>query len=176
MAPMVEPVAAPSALAWHLVYTKARQEDLALDHLQRQGYTCYLPRLRSEKIRRRQAVVVTEPMFPRYLFVRLGHGGVGPSWAPIRSTQGVQQLIHFGHRAAQVSDALIHWLRQREGAHPTQTLFQPGDTVLIIGGPLAGAEAIFQTADAERRAMILLDILSRPVHLQIDSGQLRKAA
>ena len=61
--------------AWHLVYTKAQQGDIALLNLERQGYTCYLPKLRIEKIRRRKAEVVIEPMFPRYLFVRLDLSG-----------------------------------------------------------------------------------------------------
>jgi transcriptional antiterminator RfaH len=168
-------VISPDTTAWHLVYTKAQQEDIALVNLERQGYTCYLPKLRIEKIRRRIAEVKIEPMFPRYLFVRLDLGGKGKSWTPIRSTQGVQQLIYFGSRAAQVDDRLIDWLRQREMERPTEAMFKPGEAVVITDGPFAGIEAIFQMADAERRAMVLLEILSKPVSMQIDSGQLRKA-
>ena len=113
-------------------------------------------------------------MFPRYLFVRLDLSGKGKSWTPIRSTQGVQQLIYFGSRAAQVDDRLIDWLRQREMERPTEAMFKPGEAVVITDGPFAGIEAIFQTADAERRAMILLEILSKPVRMQIDTGRLRK--
>ena len=169
------PAPIPDTTAWHLVYTKAKQEDIALSNLERQGYTCYLPKLSIEKIRRRKAEVVIEPMFPRYLFVRLDLGGQGKSWTPIRSTIGVQQLIYFGSHAAQVDDAIIEWLRRREAAHPTESMFKQGEAVMIADGPFAGIEAIFQTADAERRAMILLEILSKPVRMQIDSGRLRKA-
>ena len=168
-------VIAPDTTVWHLVYTKAQMEDIALLNLERQGYTCYLPKLRIEKIRRRKAEVVIEPMFPRYLFVRLDLSGKGKSWTPIRSTLGVQQLIYFGSRAAQVDDRLIDWLRQREMERPTEAMFKPGDAVVITDGPCAGIEAIFQTSDAERRAMILLEILSKPVRMQIDTGRLRKA-
>lgn len=168
-------VVPPDTTAWHLVYTKAQQEDIALINLERQGYTCYLPKLRIEKIRRRKAEVVIEPMFPRYLFVRLDLSGKGKGWMPIRSTLGVQQLIYFGSRAAQVDDRLIDWLRQREMERPTEAMFKPGEAVVITDGPFAGIEAIFQTADAERRAMILLEILSKPVRMQIDSARLRKA-
>ena len=161
--------------AWHLVYTKAQQEDIALVNLERQGYTCYLPKLRIEKIRRRKAEVVIEPMFPRYLFVRLDLSGQGKSWTPIRSTLGVQQLIYFGSRAAQVDDRLIDLLRHREVESPTERMFNPGDSVVIADGPFAGIEAIYQTADADRRAFILLEILSKPVSMHIDGGRLRKA-
>ena len=160
--------------AWYLVHTKPRQEEIALANLKRQGYECYLPQMRIERIRRRKAEVATEPMFPRYLFVRLDSSVQGKSWLPIRSTLGVSQLVHFGAGAAKVDDTLVDLLRQRERVLPTEAMFHSGDSVVIADGPFAGIEAIYQTADAERRAFILLEILSKPVSMHIDAGRLRK--
>jgi len=164
-----------STLNWYLVHTKPRQEEIALANLERQGYECYLPQMRIERIRRRKAEVATEPMFPRYLFIRLDSSDQGKSWSPIRSTLGVSQLVHFGARAAKVDDNLVDLLRQRERALPTEAMFHSGDSVVIADGPFAGIEAIYQTADAERRAFILLEILAKPVSMHIDAGRLRKA-
>lgn len=164
-----------STESWYLVHTKPRQEDVALTNLERQGYECYLPQMRIERIRRRKAEVATEPMFPRYLFIRLDSSDQGKSWSPIRSTLGVSQLVHFGARAAKVDNALVDLLRQREQAMPLDAMFHNGDSVVITDGPFAGIEAIYQTADADRRAFILLEILSKPVSMQIDTGRLRKA-
>ena len=161
--------------AWYLVHTKPRQEEIALANLKRQGYECYLPQMRIERIRRRKAEVATEPMFPRYLFIRLDSSDQGKSWSPIRSTLGVSQLVHFGARAAKVDDTLVDLLRQRERTLPTEAMFHSGDSVVITDGPFAGIEAIYQTADAERRAFILLEILAKPVSMHIDAGRLRKA-
>jgi transcriptional antiterminator RfaH len=160
--------------AWYLVYTKPRQEHIALDNLSRQGYPCYLPRMRVEKLRRGRAELVTEPMFARYLFVRLDSSGQGPSWAPIQSTLGVSRLVRFGTQPARIDDELVHWLQSREATLPTETRFQPGDVVTVTTGPFAGLDAVYQTADAERRALILLELLSRPVTLRVDSALLRK--
>lgn len=160
--------------AWYVVHTKPRQEDVALVNLQRQGYECYLPQMRVERVRRRKLQMATEPMFPRYLFVRLDSSEQGKSWSPIRSTLGVTQLVHFGAQPAKVDDALVDLLRQREQAMPAEALFASGDAVVITDGPFAGIEAIYQTTDAERRAFILLEILSKPVSMQIDAGRLRK--
>ena len=160
--------------AWYLVHTKPRQEDLALANLERQGYQCYLPQMRIERIRRRKAEVATEPMFPRYLFIRLDSSDQGKSWSPIRSTLGVSQLVHFGARAAKVDDTLVDLLRQRERAMPTEAMFHSGDSVVITDGPFAGIEAVYQTADAERRSFILLEVLSKPVSVRIDTTLLRK--
>jgi transcriptional antiterminator RfaH len=173
--PLSTEPSAPSTLSWYLVHTKPRQEDIALANLERQGYECYLPQMRIERIRRRKAEVATEPMFPRYLFIRLDSSDQGKSWSPIRSTLGVSQLVHFGARAAKVDENLVDLLRQRERGLPTEAMFHSGDSVVIADGPFAGIEAIYQTADAERRAFILLEILAKPVSMHLDAGRLRKA-
>ena len=170
----MQPTTDRDTTAWYLIHTKPRQEHIALTNLERQGYTCYLPLLRVEKIRRRKAEVVSEPMFARYLFVRLDTSDNGPSWAPIRSTLGVSQLVRFGTRPAKVEDPLVDLLRNRELAQPTEPLFSQGDKVVITEGPFAGLEAAYQMTDAEQRAMVLLHILSQPVPVKIDAASLRK--
>ncbi|MDQ5927495.1 MAG: transcriptional antiterminator RfaH [Pseudomonadota bacterium] len=165
----------PSTRAWYLVHTKPRQEETALTNLVRQGYACYLPRMHVQKVRRGKAQVVTEAMFARYLLVQLDASGNGPSWAPIRSTLGVSQLVRFGSQYAKVDDALVAMLRQREQVEPIEPLFTPGDTVVVTHGPFAGLEAVYQMTDAQQRAMVLLHILSQPVPVKIDTASLRKA-
>lgn len=166
----------PNKSAWFLVRSKPRQESVALTHLARQGYESYLPLFATEKLVRRKSTVVQEPMFARYLFVRLDTSGNGQSWSPIRSTVGVSELVCFGSRPARVDDALIATLRERETAQqasPT-TLFATGDNVRITEGAFVGLEAIYQMNDAEGRAMVLLDLLSKPVAMTIDAASLRK--
>lgn len=160
---------------WYLVHTKPRQEDVALTNLQRQGYECYLPQMRVERIRRHKVEIAIEPMFPRYLFIRLDNSDQGKSWSPIRSTLGVSQLVYFGARAAKVDGTLVDVLRQREHAIPTKSMFLNGEPVEIIDGPLTGIEAIYQMAGGDQRAFVLLEILNKPMSVQIDAGQLRKA-
>ncbi len=162
--------------AWFLVRSKPRQESVALTNLARQGYESYLPLFATEKLVRRKSTVVQEPMFARYLFVRLDTTGQGQSWSPIRSTVGVSELVCFGSRPARVDDALIATLRVRETAQQARpiTLFASGDSVRITEGAFAGLEAIYQMNDAEGRAMVLLDLLSKPVAMTIDAASLRK--
>ncbi len=163
-------------MAWFLVRSKPRQESVALTHLVRQGYESYLPLFASEKLVRRKPTVVQEPMFARYLFVRLDTSGQGQSWSPIRSTVGVSELVCFGSRPARVDAALIVTLREREMAQQANpdALFAAGDSVRITEGAFAGLEAIYQMNDAEGRAMVLLDLLSKPVAMAIDAASLHR--
>ena len=166
----------PPQHAWYLVHTKARQEDTAITNLQRQNFRCYMPMLHVEKVRRGKPVVVAEPMFPSYVFVQLDASGQGQSWSPIRSTLGVRELVKFGGHPPKVDAELITALHEREQLQQTnpQALFAAGDKVVITDGPFAGIEAIYQTADAERRSMILLSMLNKPVPMRIEPGKLRK--
>lgn len=166
---------APSTLSWYLIHTKPRQEALALTNLSRQGFERYMPMLRLQKIRQRKTALVAEPMFPRYLFIRLDTSGSGQSWSPIRSTLGVNQLVRFGGQSAKVDGQLIDQIRSREQGTHAQPLFSAGDNVTVTDGPCAGLEAIYQNTDADSRSMILLNILSKPVSMRIDTASLRRA-
>lgn len=163
---------------WYLVHTKPRQEECALDNLQRQGFQCYLPTLPSEKLRQGMLMVTDEPLFPRYLFIRLGQGDSAPSWAPIRSTKGVSRLVSFGIEPARVDDGLIELLRAQEASIQTQPerLFKTGERVRMTEAPFAGIEGIYQMADGKRRAMVLIEILSKPVAVRVTPASLRKVS
>lgn len=174
----VQDLTLPAGHAWYLVHTKTRQEDTAITNLQRQNFRCYVPMLYVEKVRRGKPAVVAEPMFPTYVFVQLDTRDniKGQSWSPIRSTSGVRELVKFGGHAPKVDVELITALHEREQLQQSnpQALFAAGDKVVVTDGPFAGIEAIYQTADAEQRSMILLSMLNKPVAMRIEADKLRK--
>jgi len=93
---------------WYAVYTKARQETVAEENLQRQGFETFLPWITQLRRRRGKWLDVTEPLFPRYLFTRLDPAG--QDIGPIRSTFGVTRLVTFGDRLRAVPETLIESL------------------------------------------------------------------
>jgi transcriptional antiterminator RfaH len=145
---------------------------VALENLERQGYPCYLPVLRIEKLRRGALVVLDEPLFSRYLFVQLDTDSSARSWTPIHSTRGVSRLVRFGVEPARVDDALVAYLRQQQ-AQEVKRLFEPGQRVQVIEGAFAGVEGVFQIDDGQARAMVLIELLSRQVRLPVAAAQLR---
>jgi transcriptional antiterminator RfaH len=160
---------------WYLIHTKIRQELVALENLERQGFTCFLPLIRAEKLRRGALQVVQEPLFPRYLFIRLGTGLESQSWDPIRSTLGVSRLVTFGQTPAKVEDKLIAQLQVKtDSAEKLLRYFEPGEQVVVTDGPFVGREAIYQMADAEGRVMVLLNILSKQVKMAVPPANIRK--
>lgn len=159
-------------MGWYLIHSKPRQEARALENLQRQGYEAWLPMLTVEKIRRGRIANVTEPMFSRYLFIRLDT--VTSNWAPIRSTLGVSRLVTFGSVPASVPDDLIEGLRTAP-MQSRQRLLATGEEVLFVDGPLQGLRGIFQQHDGEARALVLIELLSQPQSIAVSLHDLRPA-
>jgi len=163
---------------WFLIHTKPRQEPCALENLERQGFTCYLPMLLAEKVRQGKLVTLQEPLFPRYLFIQLGQGAQSQSWSPIRSTRGVSRLVSFGNEPAKVPSELVECLQLRdaERSGTIRPAFTPGDAVKILEGPFAGLDAVHQMKDGEGRVMVLIEMMSKPTQLKLQVGQVRRLA
>jgi transcriptional antiterminator RfaH len=157
-------------MKWYVVHTRPRQEERALENLTRQGYCAWMPWIEVEKIRRGRITQVQEPMFSRYLFIQLDQ--VISNWGPIRSTLGVSKLVSFGNQAATVPDKLIDLLRQSP-ANIAQSLLNKGDRVEFVSGPLRGVQGIFEEKDGERRAMVLIELLSKAHLIEVPIEQLK---
>jgi transcriptional antiterminator RfaH len=160
---------------WYLIHTKIRQERVALENLERQGFECFLPQILVEKLRQSTLQVVQEALFPRYLFIRLDTSREGQNWAPIRSTVGVSRLVTFGNVPAKIADGLVALIRtQTQSGEVLLPHFAPGELVVVTDGPFAGLEAIYKMKDGEGRVMVLLNILSKPVKMSVAPTSLRK--
>ncbi len=156
--------------AWYVVHTKPRQEGRALENLQNQGFTCFLPTMQVQKLRNQRVQVVTEPMFSRYLFIQLDDQT--QNWGPIRSTLGVSKLVSFGPQPAKVPPEFVAFLKEA----PPETLermFAPGDTVQVAAGPLQGLEGKYLAHDGETRAFVLIELLGQPQKIAMAVEALR---
>lgn len=156
---------------WHLVYTKAKQEEKAEQHLKNQGFEVYLPRHCVSARKKGKYTDIIQPLFPRYLFVQLTEGV--HNYAPIRSTRGAVGLVRVGVDPAIAPRDLIEYLQSNEAValepRPANP-FHAGDRVQVVDGPFAGYEAIYQCEQGEERALILLSLMNQfskvtlPVH------------
>ena len=156
--------------AWYVVHTKPRQEGRALENLQNQGFTCFLPTMQVQKLRNQRVQVVTEPMFSRYLFIQLDDQT--QNWGPIRSTLGVSKLVSFGPQPAKVPPEFVAFLQEA----PPETLermFSPGDNVQVAAGPLQGLEGKYLAHDGETRAFVLIELLGQPQKIALALEMLR---
>ena len=156
------------ALSWHLVHTKPRGEARAMENLERQGFEVFLPMITLQKVRRGKLTSVTEPMFSRYLFIRTT--AIMQDLSLVRSTLGVIQLVRFGTVPAKVPNDWVEAMRLQPAVH--EKLFHAGDKLLIGNGMLKGLDAIYVQPDGESRAMVLINLLSKPHMVSYETANL----
>lgn len=150
------------ALNWFLLYTKPRQEQVALVNLQRQGYETFHPRIKVQKIHEGKHKLAEEALFPSYIFIRLGN--MVQNWLPIKSTYGVSKIVRFGQFPAEVSECMIESIRakvQQRKIIAENKSFNPGQHVVVQHGPMQGIEAIFHSYSSKKRVLLLLEMLGQ---------------
>jgi len=165
--------------SWFAVYTKPRQEHIALENLERQDFRCFLPMAINPYQRRSASKLRVEPLFPRYLF--LSANADQQSLGPVRSTRGVATLVRFGMELARLPEQVIQAVSNR--CDPETGLVkldpvpvEPGDKVKVFDGPLAGLEGIFKERKGEKRALLLAMLLGTESTIEVDALMLQKTA
>jgi len=166
---------------WFAVRTKARHEVEALNHFERQGFAAYLPRTLVRTTHARKVCWKPRPFFPGYLFLHLAPEE--RRWTTIRSTIGAIGAVHFGHHYPPVPDVFIELLKAREDEHglivaerTPDSVFQPGERVRVLNGPMQGLEGVFVAMRGEDRVMIMLDWLARRVKAELPLNEVIAAA
>jgi transcriptional antiterminator RfaH len=165
---------------WFAVYTKPRQEEIALLNLEGQAFECYLP-MAQEPDQRRGARNKTRnrPLFPRYLF--LNAAPEMQSLATVRSTRGVVSLVRAGLELIKIPASVIAGLKTR--MHPATGLIplnstglNNGDKVRVFDGPFAALEGVFKEHRGRTRSLLLLEILGRETAVEIDARLLQRVS
>lgn len=160
--------------AWYLLYCKRGQIQRAQDHLERQAVNCLMPVITLEKLLRGKRTMVSEPLFPNYLFVEFDPEVIHTT--TINATRGVSHFVRFGSQPATVPSTVIHQLsvyQQPEDITDPDTPY-PGDNVVITEGAFEGFQAIFAEPDGEARSMLLLNFLNKQVRQSVKNTEFRK--
>lgn len=150
--------------SWYVVYTKPREEIRAEVNLDNQGYEVYLPRVLRHRRRRGNVIDVVEPLFPRYMFVRLTIGC--DNLMSLRSTRGVSSLVSFGNTPASVPDKFVLVLRRSEDPGKgyfecEDKAFDKGTTVSVVDGPFAGIQAKVHSDMGGEDVTLLVSLFGR---------------
>ena len=162
---------------WFLVFTKAKEEQRAKTNLENQGFQTFLPMIAFVKMNRSKSTTV-EPMFPRYLFIKLNLEK--DNWTLIKSTRGVSHIVVFGQRFAEIPDRVVAHLKSGADKNDIfkQTIkrqeFEKGDTLIIAQGIFKDKEATFLSKKSKERVRILLRFVNHLITTEIaasDIGQ-----
>ncbi|MFA0413288.1 transcription/translation regulatory transformer protein RfaH [Vibrio renipiscarius] len=157
---------------WYLLYCKRQEQARAKLHLENQGVECYYPDMLVEKIVRGKKELVTEALFPGYVFIQFDPD-LGPSFTTIRSTRGVADFVRCGLLPQKVDQRIIDSLKQIDELKECRSqLPNKGDIVTLTQSEYKDLKAIYLEPDGERRSFLLVNILNKLVKVSVDNSSL----
>ena len=177
-APSQLPGPAGPAGGWFCLRSGAKQEHIAAGHLRKlPEVEVFLPRIRFKRSTRRGWVWVTEALFPGYLFARFDWRRL---FRAVHHTPSVRGLVHFGPSYPTVNPAAMEELRAAFGddaIHVLRPEMNPGDSVEMLAGPLAGLQAVVQVVMSGRhRIRVLLEFLGRQTVVEVGAESVARRA
>lgn len=158
-------------LFWYAVYVRSRHEFKVTEHLGNSGVDVFLPAIERQRRWKDRKKLVTFPLFPGYIFVRLPQSK--PCMLPVLKTPGVVRFVSLRPGSPEpVPDVQIESVRKMvehgAGVEPYPGL-QKGQRVRIVAGPLAGVEGVLQTRRGQHLLVISVDLLQQGAAVQIDA-------
>lgn len=106
-------------------------------------------------------------MFPGYIFLVVSRG-----WEALASTRGIRHLFMCGDNPTRVNAYEIDALRSREDGDGYIRLDPPvtvGDRVRVNVGVFLGRRGVVQGMTARDRCRVLLSVMERSVHVDVDA-------
>lgn len=162
------------AEAWHVVATKIREEDTAIDSLMSQCYEVFAPKIIVRHVNKDPK---SEWAFEGYIFVRFDP--LVQSAASINYSYGVSRLVAFGDVLATMDDGIMDLLKARFAVpfvvgNETEDCPKPGESVIINSGPFRHLQAIFLQADGKHRSTIMLKLLGTNRPIVVDNSHISR--
>lgn len=161
--------------SWYLLQSKRQQHTRAIKNLVAMQHECFSPNITVTKYKKSIAGSYVEPLFPGYIFVKLG---MECNWMAISSTRGVSKIVRFGTYPIKVNNEIIEAIKKRlpqyEATVQNKNALKKGDVVRIKGDNFIGLEGIFECEMGSFRSAILINYLEKMNKLIIENDLLEK--
>ena len=163
-------------LQWYAIHVRSRHEFQIFDRLKLKGIEAFLPtveKLRKWKDRKK---LVTFPLFPGYLFVRITKDA--RNMLEVLKIKGVVNMIcTLPGEPSPIPDdqvtALKTLVENGEELDPYPYLTE-GQNVRIVKGPMAGIEGILVEKLDKHCLVLSVDVLQQGVALTINAADVEK--
>jgi len=158
-----------SRVAWFCLRSRPKQEHIAAGHLRQfEDVEVFNPRIRFTRSTRQGPAVVTESMFPNYLFAKFDWT---TSLAKVRYARGITEVVHFGDKYPTIPADMIEELRDLVGDEEMRVIpndLEAGQVISVSGGLFHGLEAVItQVMPARQRVVVLMDFLGRQLTVEL---------
>jgi transcription antitermination factor NusG len=154
---------------WHAVYLRSKTEKKVFHEISNKGIKCFLPLQTSKRIWSDRVKVITEPLLPGYIFVRISLS----EYYDVLFTNGVLKYVCFDNKPAVVSEYQINLLKLfvehlNDKIEVSSERIRKGNFVKIINGPLKNTVGEVMETRGKRQLLLRFDQLGYV--LQVDLG------
>ena len=156
-------------LQWYALYTKSRHEKFVRDEIQKRQIESFLPLRFMKRKWSDRMVIVEEPLFKSYLFVKTDF----KSFSDVLKTKGAVAFVRSGDGPVPIRESVI--LSLRNIVQPDIVLdpfpyLKQGDRVYVKSGIFKGTEGfIIRKNDKKCRLVISIDALMTSISVEVDS-------
>ena len=163
---------------WYVAHTQVYGESKAEDHLRAQGFSVYIPRIKTLRRHARKVETILAPLFPRYIFV--GFDVEQDRWKAIDSTRGVSYLLRHEEKPLSVPTGVVEELQEQEDEQEglslsSLALFKRGERVEVLDGVFTGHVGVFEEMTTHARVQLLLSCLGREVKVALPIHTIKAA-
>lgn len=161
---------------WFAVSTVPRHEKRVAQHFGARDVECFLPLYQAKRQWNDGSKVELDlPLFPGYLFVRIGR----KERPRVLQVPGVLALVTgTGGDPAPLGDAEVEALRSGLCAHPAEPhpLLRIGQKARICSGALAGMQGVVVRLKGSLRVVLTLDLIRQSIAVEVSERDLEMLA
>jgi transcription antitermination factor NusG len=160
---------APQPRHWVAAYTRSRHELVVASQFQQKGLEALLPIYRrlsrwSDRVRR-----IDVPLFPGYVFVRVGEG----EHHSVLQTAGVVSIVCRSGKPVPLSDADVEKLRvctANPAAVEPHPYLRLGQRVRVKHGPFRGWEGVLVEKKNSTRLVLTVEQIMRSISIDLNGA------
>jgi transcription antitermination factor NusG len=156
---------------WYAVFTVPQNEKSVAKHLALRDIESFLPTYETVRVwKNRQRVKVVLPLFPTYIFVRIG----SHDRARVLQSPGVLQIVGNSRQPLPLPDSDIEFLKSdfcRERTEPYRELVV-GEKVRVCRGLMQGVEGVLVRKNNSLRFVLTLGLINQHAAIEVNAGDL----
>ncbi len=161
-------------LLWYVLYTAPRAEKKVQIELQKKGFKIFLPLQRTLKQWSDRKKWVEEPLFKSYIFIETE---LEKNYYDILNTHGVVKFINFEKKPVIVNQREIETIQlllgYTDGMEVTEDIFEIGQKVEVVAGPLIGLNGLLVQKNGNNHFMMELETINQKILINIPANFLR---
>jgi transcription antitermination factor NusG len=171
IAPLLNSCSSQQDLRWFAVYTMPQSEQSVRRILDIRQIESFIPTYEVQKVwKNRQRVKTQRPLFPSYVFVRIGNG----QRSTVLSSPGALRILGNSRSALPIPDREIEFLRAEAGTGKIEPYLDLviGKKVRIRSGPMEGLEGTLVQKRNSFRFVLTVAMINQHAAIEMAADQL----